>query len=326
MSSESVNQEEATLAESKAMRWQGRKEKSFTDEDIVELVMCNTTPDGLAKADHPYLGHRTVIRFAEDAVVKAVYTRTEALVLAMVAEHTSIPVPKVRRVLEVKRRGLYLVVMDFIRGRQLAAVWGELSEEEKEQVAQTLQGYVHQLRKVDVPRRRIPGYVDEGDRAAWFMSRVVFNDDDGTLGKFATQQELVDRMNELTELNGSVEVVGRFDASNPLVLTHNDLNGRNVLVDEDKRLWMVDWSESGFFPEFWEGLAMQLQLANEEHVQNRKLSDWGKLMTMICGERQAEASKFLTWRTAVYHRRPRKEAVPIELPDGDYLMSIEEVE
>ncbi|KAF8907438.1 kinase-like domain-containing protein [Mucidula mucida] len=306
---EYLNNEEATSAESEAMPWQGRTEESFTDEEIIQLVMCNTTPDGLAKADHPYLGRRTLIRFAEDAVVKPVYTRTEALVLAMVAEHTSIPVPKVRRVLKVERRGLYLVVMDFIRGKQLAAIWGDMSDEDKEHVARTLQGYVQQLRKVDIPRRRT----------------LVFNDDDGTLGKFSTQQELVDRMNELTVLNGSVELIGRFDASKPLVLTHNDLNARNVMVDKDKRLWLIDWSESGFFPEFWERLSMQMQQANEERVQEKKLGDWRKLMTIMCGESSAEASQFLAWCTAVYHRRPRKPPVTIVLPDGDYLMSLDEV-
>ncbi len=153
----------------------------------------------------------------------------------------------------------------------------------------------------------------------------MFSDDYASLGKFATQQELVDRMNELTVLNGSVEEVGLFYTSKPLVLTHNDLNGRNVIVDADKRLWLIDWSESGFFPEFWERVAMQLQQSNEERVQEKRLSDWRKLMTVMCGESSAEASQFLTWCTAVYHRRPRKDPVPIVLPDGDYLMSIDEV-
>ncbi|KAF8907439.1 hypothetical protein CPB85DRAFT_1563146 [Mucidula mucida] len=86
-----LNNEQATPAESNTILWKGRKEESFTDEEIIQLVMCNTTPDGLAEADHPYLGRQSVIRFAEDAVVKPVYTPTEALVLAMVAEHTSSP-------------------------------------------------------------------------------------------------------------------------------------------------------------------------------------------------------------------------------------------
>ncbi len=132
-------------------------------------------------------------------------------------------------------------------------------------------------------------------------------------------------MNELTVLNGSVELIGRFDASKPLVLTHNDLNAGNVMVDEDQQLWLIDWSESGFFPEFWERLSMQMQQSNEERVQEKKLGAWRKLTTIMCGESSAEASQFLAWCTAVYHRRPRKAPVPIVLPDGDYLMSIEEV-
>jgi thiamine kinase-like enzyme len=32
-----------------------------------------------------------------------------------------------------------------------------------------------------------------------------------------------------------------FDYFEPLVLTHQDLNVRNVIVGEDGRLWIVDW-------------------------------------------------------------------------------------
>ena len=50
----------------------------------------------------------------------------------------------------------------------------------------------------------------------------------------------------------------------PLVFTHNDLNMRNILLDDDKRLWIVDWGFSGFFPTWFEYLGMRFA-AQKDH-------------------------------------------------------------
>ena len=43
-----------------------------------------------------------------------------------------------------------------------------------------------------------------------------------------------------------------FDDSAPLVLTHCDLNMRNILVGDDGRLYLIDWELSGFYPPWFE--------------------------------------------------------------------------
>jgi thiamine kinase-like enzyme len=39
-----------------------------------------------------------------------------------------------------------------------------------------------------------------------------------------------------------------FDNSQPLVLTHQDLNLRNAIVGEGGRFWVVDWGWAGYHP------------------------------------------------------------------------------
>ena len=52
---------------------------------------------------------------------------SEALALSLVGEQTSIPVPRVWRVVDVPSTCHKAIVMEFIPGRQLREVWPELS-------------------------------------------------------------------------------------------------------------------------------------------------------------------------------------------------------
>jgi thiamine kinase-like enzyme len=51
----------------------------------------------------------------------------------------------------------------------------------------------------------------------------------------------------------------RSTNSEPLVLTDQDPNLRNVIVGEDGRLWVVDWSWAGYYLPRFEYAAMQRQ-------------------------------------------------------------------
>ncbi|KAK0465688.1 hypothetical protein IW261DRAFT_1346994, partial [Armillaria novae-zelandiae] len=45
-----------------------------------------------------------------------------------------------------------------------------------------------------------------------------------------------------------------FDDSRPLVFTHQDLHMRNLMLGKDGQLWMIDWADAGFYPEWFEVL------------------------------------------------------------------------
>lgn len=58
-------------------------------------------------------------------------------------------------------------------------------------------------------------------------------------------------------------LVGKMDDSEPLVLTHQDLNPRNILVGEYGRLWLIDFGMTGFYPPWVEFVTMRIQARRE---------------------------------------------------------------
>ncbi len=73
-----------------------------------------------------------------------------------------------------------------------------------------------------------------------------------------------------------------FDDSEPLVLTHQDINLRNIVVGEGGRLWLIDWAWSGYYPPWFEYVAMETQ---NEHARVSGTHDefWKMLVPFICG-------------------------------------------
>jgi len=49
-----------------------------------------------------------------------------------------------------------------------------------------------------------------------------------------------------------------------LVLTYNDLNMRNILLDRDGQLWIVDWRWAGFYATSFEYVGMRLAAQKDE--------------------------------------------------------------
>ena len=95
---------------------------------------------------------------------------SEATALDLVFSQTTIPIPRVRRV--VRRKWDFLIIMDHIPGPTLAHVWPTLPAWRKCFVAFTLRRYVRQLRRVggngrqlgDTARKRQSGVEERGER------------------------------------------------------------------------------------------------------------------------------------------------------------------
>lgn len=46
-----------------------------------------------------------------------------------------------------------------------------------------------------------------------------------------------------------------FDPSLPLVLNHLHLSPNNIVVDNNFRIWLIDWELAGFYPQWFEHTA-----------------------------------------------------------------------
>ena len=242
--------------------------------DIPEYQIFKLTPNTVAK--------RTW-EMDEDAV-----DSIEANALKIVFEKTTIPVPRLRRV--VHNNGRFLLVMDFVKGKTLAEVWSSLSLWRKLHVAFTLRGYIRQL------RRRLRAFPTDPPGPISYAKpqeciSPLFTQIQPYRGPFASYADLSTFFNDRCQMAcrdaekcGGRAPVGSFDNSEPLVFTHQDLNPRNIILGDDGRLWIVDWAWAGFYPPWFEHSSMLIQEENEVLVmRGSKHALWRALIPFICG-------------------------------------------
>ena len=259
----------------------------FSDDEILQR---RQTMPKLASSITPLGGH-SIVRITERTVVKSaqdfeddVEEPSESLALNMVFLYTTIPVPRVRRV--VKGQYSNIIVMDYIPGRQLSEVWPSLSFFGRLRIGITLRQYIRQLRSIRHPRSAVPGPLCTKEPR--MCESPVFGQVRSNRGPFATYGELSEFFNDRLRktLRSQVVVpssdIGSFDDSAPLVLTHQDLNMRNFIVGEDGRLWVVDWAWAGFYPRWFEFVAMKRQAENEETLTGKKETQWDAMIPFIC--------------------------------------------
>lgn len=242
------------------------------------------------------LGDNNILRLTDDTVDKIVFDgpeSSEATALDMVFRHTTIPVPRVRRVIGTGRDTF--IIMDYIKGRQLKHVWPTMSFFQKLRVGFILRRYIRQLRAIRHPRSVVPGPVAPGFEARVCHSHI-FGARRPERGPFASYAELAAFWNERNRMSMEIETTcwnvppeeaearhrEPFDDSQPLVLTHGDLNMRNILVGDDGRLWLIDWGTSGFYPVWFEYTIMAYQAdALDPFLEDDAF--WWRLIPFICG-------------------------------------------
>ncbi|KAG6872235.1 hypothetical protein C0995_011739 [Termitomyces sp. Mi166 len=250
----------------------------LSDEEIVERAK-----------DAPWLGKECrVKRLTAKTVLKPGYDpdfdrvdSAEANALNLVFAESTIPVPRVHRV--IKFYDEFLIVMDYIPGRTLAEAWPTLSTWQKIGVAWTLRRYIRQLRRLKASDKTPPGPIS-GDRPRGGQS-PVFGQVRPYRGPFASYAELSRFFNERQKMTADEKNIALdvpFDDSMPLVLSHQDLNLRNMILGADAHLWIVDWAWSGYYPQWFEYVAMQ----NQNEIKRVSGSDdnfWKVLIPFIVG-------------------------------------------
>ncbi|KAI9065498.1 hypothetical protein FKP32DRAFT_1624257 [Trametes sanguinea] len=252
----------------------------MSDEDLLHLLDTDFERHSLSEEARVELHDHNVSRWSDGTVLKATDQLNddevpEAIAMDLVFHHTLIPVPRVRRVIREGSDGF--IWMDCIRGRQLKFVWPTLSILGKIRVAFVLRRYIRELRSVRHPRSAVPGPLGlaPGGRV---HSSVMYGEIVPYRGPFSTYAELSAFWNERHRIahmpqagapEDAARVLEPFDDSQPLVLTHGDLNLRNILVGEDGRLWLIDWGDAGFYPPWFEFVTTRLQ-----QYQSLDPGDW----------------------------------------------------
>ncbi|KXJ89833.1 kinase-like domain-containing protein [Microdochium bolleyi] len=177
----------------------------------------------------------------------------EANAMLLVAQHTSLPVPKVYCAFVHKE--VTFLVMSRLRGTIAQYRWVYRSEESKAKILAQLDQMVIELRSVPVPDQATVSSVGGGP---FYDCRLP----SGLLwGPFDTIREFhkalaggidfdIDYAGMPDDVHELFEFYRRSD--HQLVLTHGDLSSLNILVDGDDVVGIVDWETAGWFPRYWE--------------------------------------------------------------------------
>ncbi|KAJ4486795.1 kinase-like domain-containing protein [Lentinula lateritia] len=184
---------------------------------------------------------------------------TEVYAMHHVHQHTTIPIPQVHRVIPDQRdggRGFWLI-MDFIDGECLLEAWPKLSWWRRFQVVCTLRSYIQQLHRAPLPSPDIPGPSDGTGRSFTCLGNH-FDDGAGPFSTYAAMAAWHDHQNHrfqvLLHHQGVKKIwqYSKFDQSLPLVFCHFDLHMRNIMLDKNNRVWLIDWAFAGAYPAWFE--------------------------------------------------------------------------
>ncbi|KAG6815170.1 hypothetical protein H0H87_004429, partial [Tephrocybe sp. NHM501043] len=225
--------------------------------------------------------HKDAMGFGAPAVYKITPTLLvkslsppEMASMCYLRRHTTIPIPQPRY-----PHLQSWMVMDFIEGAMLKDCWPSLGLFMKLRVACTLRGYISQLRQLrsDVPGRLGDGIVRgpqfEEVEIGPFKSAKHFQHFCELIAQFA--------WNSLVRTRRPAQPpspVSNDHKDHPLVFTHGDLNLTNLLLDNNGVLWVIDWAESGFYPECLESAAM-----SRYDTTNLTFKSWERLRWFISG-------------------------------------------
>jgi aminoglycoside phosphotransferase (APT) family kinase protein len=183
---------------------------------------------------------------------------TEAATMRYIAQHTSIPVPKVYCSFVYKNRAH--IVMERIKGETLASAWKKLSQDTRVNIIAQLGEMIQELRALPPPSTtgvescvggslydsRLPHgaprfgpFKTIQDFHRWLRD----NTDISQIGDHVTTEEVDEIRNMITKQEGQWP--------SP-VFTHCDLNPFNILISADEVVGIIDWEFSGWYPHYWE--------------------------------------------------------------------------
>lgn len=203
------------------------------------------------------------VPISKHKIVKTGYSvhLTEAATMKYIAEHTTIPVPKVYCSFLHKNRAY--IVMERIQGEELAGAWKKLSEKSLQKILAQLKNIIEELRNIEPP----PGTgVESSVGGSLYDSRLPHGNP--RFGPYKTIQEFhrwlrddikvtqTETGNSVTSQQEADEIkimITKQDGNwSPPVFTHCDLNPFNILVSGDKIVGLIDWESSGWYPLYWE--------------------------------------------------------------------------
>ncbi|KAG5353311.1 hypothetical protein C0989_008296 [Termitomyces sp. Mn162] len=205
----------------------------------------------------------------------------EADTLRYIRENTSIPVPRVAASTTYGKHAYTL--MNMVEGITLDFAWPQLDAQQRLHVVAQLRDFISQLRQLPPPPHVMRNSIGSLHGHAIQDSRISSVD---SFGPYSSESDFNDHLVKAADVfvdRGLSEPVrARMRNNHRIVFTHGDLAPRNIVMCGDTVAAIVDWEESGWFPEHWE-----LVKAKWSPGMNKD-SGWNEAIWEILGHEQEE--------------------------------------
>jgi hypothetical protein len=132
------------------------------------------------------------------------------------------------------------IAMQYIDGDVLSEIWSGLDESVRRSVNEQLFSAISDLQSLAADR---PGPVGGG------LSEGAFFTHYGA-GPFNSISDLESWFNERLAVCQDLGIATKVTID--LVICHMDLHMRNIILDQNQKLWLIDWSNAGFYPPYFE--------------------------------------------------------------------------
>lgn len=169
----------------------------------------------------------------------------EIAAMQFVRQHTSIPVPRPWG--SFRCGGHVYLVMQRVSGVALSdSMWNSFTEEEKCNVVEQLRGFVEQLRSIPPRSGSVVGSVNGAQGCDYRLCGVPH-------GPYMNEQQMNHQLRMGLPLQEvPPKVIESHSRKHPLVFTHGDIAGRNIMMDGVRVVALIDWEGAGWFPAHWE--------------------------------------------------------------------------
>lgn len=182
----------------------------------------------------------------------------------------TIRIPRVFAVYKRNRQDHYpgcitYIIMEKIPGQTLHARWATLSKDEKQGFAEQLRDCLESLRTI--PHQGMFACLNNAPLPDIMFTSV--EPDPAINGPFANEQDLIAGMINKYERDGTEVYLGAeriqyrvayfrqvthkvFLGAGEPTFTHCDIQRKNIMVQPDGRIALIDWAASGWYPQYWE--------------------------------------------------------------------------
>ncbi|KAG6240313.1 hypothetical protein E4U25_008139 [Claviceps purpurea] len=172
----------------------------------------------------------------------------EFAALQLVRRHTSVPVPSALDLVSDSKNSYLLTTT--VRGVPLGRCIDTLSHDEVTTLVGDLQECLSKLRAI--PKEVAPKYaITNALGKACYDGRLITGSDyDEARGDFFGPFVDEDDFNDTLRCGALPNVV--HSSGHEIVLTHGDLNMRNIMMHNGRLSGIIDWETCGWYPDYWD--------------------------------------------------------------------------